>query len=256
MKPILSSAHQGFRWPAYLFFSSKPFAYAEELNRESKNMIASIKKAVRGLWNMTNFDELALEGGPVASVARPAARRTRQHAAHQRKPVTPVASTQAQPAGVQDPLEKLLSISVQSDLNAARFHTVRQTPTIQICYYDSLIQLHAATNMLEDFSDSHRLSAFMVLDDNFSGHLPTLIARQQPALQLVLAVPGGRLPGNVTVGDLDAACGSLGWREIVFERELNQSLASTIDMLEEEDRLVVFWPAWHDRQQVERMVQG
>ena len=48
-------------------------------------MIASIKRAVRGLWNMTNFDELALNGGPVSSVARPAAAGI--FAGHRRGPV-------------------------------------------------------------------------------------------------------------------------------------------------------------------------
>lgn len=212
-----------------------------------------IKQFMRGSWNPPHFGELALDAGYRSALPPTHTTHSHNHTAHVGRTACRVVTPVLQRSSTQDPMESLLSIAVQSDQNAPRFHTARQTPTVQICYYESLMQLRSAMNLLDEVADSHRLSLFLVLDDHCSAHLPTLIARQSPALQLVLAVPSGRLPGNVTVGDLDATSGSLGWREIVFERSIKQGLARTICMLEDQDRLVIFWPAWHDRQDVERI---
>jgi hypothetical protein len=255
MKKILYSVHHGFRWPSYLFFTGSLFCAGPVIRRVGGAM-RKIMQMIRAWTGLASADRLAFESGLGASFASPNPTRFAKDT------VLPAPGTgcrtmvyDRQRLQVQKGSEAVLSHVMPSDRHAPLFFTRRQSPTIQICYYESLSQLRFAANTLDHDPNSARLSVFMVLDDTFSGHLPTLISRQQPALQLVLAVDGGRLPGQVTVGDLDAACGALGWREIVFDRDVKRALSNTIEMLEQHDRLVVFWPAWQERQSAERLLR-
>jgi hypothetical protein len=110
--------------------------------------------------------------------------------------------------------------------------------------YTSLAGLRDAIEGLEALVP---VTAVLVLDDSFSGHLSSLVRRTAPCCgsRLVIVIPGGRLPGLETLGDLAAAGGALGWHEIVLERDAATALAVARATLHDGEDFIVFEPAWH-----------
>jgi hypothetical protein len=109
--------------------------------------------------------------------------------------------------------------------------------------YNTLIQLRKMLAAL-DRPGVHNLTVVLVLDRAFAGDLRPLITRRHAALRLVLAAPGGHLPGAVTLGDLRAAAGALGWSEISASRDAQESSASACSTLWPDERCWIFEPAW------------
>jgi hypothetical protein len=91
------------------------------------------------------------------------------------------------------------------------------------------------------------VTAVLVLDGSFSGHLSSLVRRTPPCCgsRLVIVAESGRLPGLETLGDLALAGGSFGWQEIVLERHAVAAVADARATLRDGEDFIVFMPAWH-----------
>lgn len=118
---------------------------------------------------------------------------------------------------------------------------------VQLYAYDSLLDLRQALTGLDRPDGAMPLTVILTLDHWFSGHLPSLIERQHPALRLIIVVPSGRLTGGVTIGDLDASSRALGWQVITLERGIEQALGGVLPSLAPDALCVLFWPAWQNK---------
>lgn len=110
--------------------------------------------------------------------------------------------------------------------------------------YNSLLELRRQLQQL-DVADARPLTVVLVLDDQFAGHLPSLIARNHLGFRLVLTA-STRLPGRLTIGDLAASSGALGWQQIVFHRDAQYAVPEALSSMEPGERFVLCWPDWHD----------
>jgi hypothetical protein len=142
--------------------------------------------------------------------------------------------------------------------SAVRNSPLRHRPTDRIAPADGLStleapRLHAYTSLaglrraIEELNPLVPVTAVLVLDESFSGHLSSLVRRRPPCCgsRLVIVAESGRLPGLETLGDLAMAGGALGWQEIVLERNAASAIADARASLYEGEDLVVFLPAWH-----------
>jgi hypothetical protein len=110
--------------------------------------------------------------------------------------------------------------------------------------YTSLAELREEIRGLDSLVP---VTAVLVLDGSFCGHLSSLVRRRPPCCgsRLVIVVESGRLPGLETLGDPAAGGGSLGWQEIVLERDAASAVADARATLHDGEDFVVFTPAWH-----------
>ena len=140
-----------------------------------------------------------------------------------------------------DASEPSLAI-VDEYVNDANVNTRRNEPRQQQATYKTLRELRQQLDALESLGN---LTVVLVLDASFCGHLSSLVERRLKTLgaRLVLTVESGRLPGLETIGDLAMARGSLGWHEIVFERDASGAVMDARRTLRADERLVVFSPA-------------
>ncbi|HTN74805.1 MAG TPA: hypothetical protein VL096_06140 [Pirellulaceae bacterium] len=133
--------------------------------------------------------------------------------------------------------------NLPGDFRAATLPAAR--PDIQLSRYNSLVELRRMLNELDHARDLRPQTVVIVLDERFAGHLPTLVSRSNSGFRLVLA-SGSRLPGLVTIGDLAATSGSLGWQQITFERDIATAVKESLQSTASGERFVLCWPAWHD----------
>ena len=100
-------------------------------------------------------------------------------------------------------------------------------------------------NAFESLDALVPVTAVLVLDDSFRGHLSSLVTRTSPCCgaRLVIVVASGWLPGCETLGDLAATGGALGWHEIVIERDAATAVADAQATLHDGEDFVVFKPA-------------
>jgi hypothetical protein len=111
--------------------------------------------------------------------------------------------------------------------------------------YTSLVELRAAIERIDSLTP---ITVVLVLDGSFSGHLSSLVRRRRPCgcgARLIIVAESGRLPGLETLGDLAMAGGSLGWQEIVLERDAATAVADARATLRDGERLTMFAPSWH-----------
>jgi hypothetical protein len=127
---------------------------------------------------------------------------------------------------------------------------------VSIRNYSSLVELRRVWSELDRQSACGLMSAVLIVDHTFAGSLPALVRRQHPGLQLIVAGAGERLPGFVSIGELASISGSLGWYDILFERDLQVALGHARSLAEAGDEVVVFWPDWLDRAGLERGLEG
>lgn len=118
---------------------------------------------------------------------------------------------------------------------------------VRLHFYGSLIQLRRTLTHLTQDYDLPLATVVLVLDRHFSGHLPSLIQRSNSRSRLILVVESGfvPLPGTVTIGDLAAREGALGWQQIVFERDLEAAIRGSLQTLEPTETMIVLSPSWH-----------
>lgn len=116
---------------------------------------------------------------------------------------------------------------------------------VRVGGYTSLTSLRGLLAAVDRDVTLWRPTVVLVLTASFSGHLPTLIQRSNLARRLVLVVESGQvpLPGMVTLADLVARQEILGWRQIVFERDLEAAFTEVLKSLEKDEPLVILRPA-------------
>lgn len=120
--------------------------------------------------------------------------------------------------------------------------TVRCDRGVGFRTYGTWIELRRFLEQL-DRPDIGDLTVVLVLGEHFRGYLPTLIQRTQRARRLILGACSGRLPGFVTIGDLDAASGALGWQLIVFEKSAQAAIRGALQSLAADELCIVFQPS-------------
>lgn len=115
-----------------------------------------------------------------------------------------------------------------------------------IYHYDSLMELRAAWETLEQNRGPRGGVTVLVLDRNFAGHLPSLIRREPQRSRLIIAAADGVLP-QLAIGDL-ADGAAAGWNEIWCADDWRQAVSEARRSLGDGEELALFWPAWRDQQ--------
>jgi len=110
--------------------------------------------------------------------------------------------------------------------------------------YSHLLHLRWLLSSLDSPLASAGLTVVLQLHRPFAGDLLSLIRRRHGALRLILVTSGQKLPGLLTIGDLDSTSHSLGWRQIVLERELEHAIAGVVASRASDDRVCVVTPDW------------
>lgn len=152
---------------------------------------------------------------------------------------TTTSALQPQPNATPSPLDETFV-----DRSASQFTVGAHTVRLET--YESLIELRKMLENLEQDPVIPRSTILLVLDRQFSGHLPSLIQRSRAGSRLVLIVENGHvpLPGPVTVADLIARERSLGWDQIVFERDIERAVSTSLETLEDGEPLMILRPVW------------
>lgn len=112
--------------------------------------------------------------------------------------------------------------------------------------YDSLMELRTAWESLERAGGQRRRTTVLVLDRNFSGHLPSLIRRERAESRLIIAAADGPLP-QLAIDDLGEG-EDAGWNEIWCAEDWRQAVDEARRSLHEGEELALFWPSWHDQE--------
>lgn len=96
---------------------------------------------------------------------------------------------------------------------------------------------------LDDEFDPSRLTIVVVLDERTRQTFSAgTIRRTEPALRLAITTTFGAGPARDFVGDLTARARSLGWQQIVCDRNCDRAVRESRETTQEGETCVVFLP--------------
>jgi hypothetical protein len=118
--------------------------------------------------------------------------------------------------------------------------------------YESLMELRAAWASLE--GNARPRTTVLVLDQNFAGHLPSLIRRDRPQRRLIIAAAEGALP-HLAIGEL-ARGEAAGWSEIWCADDWRRAVDDAQRSLADGEELALFWPSWREMKRAPQRSRG
>jgi hypothetical protein len=111
--------------------------------------------------------------------------------------------------------------------------------------YESLIELRAALQTLDRPGWMHGMTVVLILDDHFSGHLPSLLRRRHVDGRLILAKRRGDLLLPVELRNVADGAEACGWQQVTAAASFHDAL-SAADALDDSERVLIFWPRWRN----------
>jgi hypothetical protein len=115
----------------------------------------------------------------------------------------------------------------------------------QVQPYESLIELRAALQTLDRPGWMHGMTVVLIVDDHFSGHLPSLVRRRHADGRLMLAKRRGDLLLPVELGNVADGAAACGWQRVTAAANVHDAL-SAADASEDSERVLIFWPRWRN----------